>query len=324
MIIVWRVTENCNLTCPFCAFDRSVKRSRREADIDRILSFGRVLSDYAQLTGDEILVSWLGGEPLLWPPLRKLTETFHHELGLKVSTTTNGTSLSSRGMRTHLLDHYAELSISVDGIGKTHDALRGWPGGYVKIRKGILTLTEEKRRLGRGPKLRANIVLMRNNFEELEPLCLELASWGIATVTFNQLGGRDRPEFYPDNRLLPNQADRLAAELPRLRDELAIAGLILQGGPEYIRRIQATTRGERMSVEECFPGKRFLFIDEVGMAAPCSFTVDEWGVPISKIDSVETFLALGEYFARAKRRKPSEACADCHSTQVFDKFAGEG
>jgi AdoMet-dependent heme synthase len=323
MIVVWRVTENCNLRCRFCAFDRSVDRPRREADVSLILSFGRVLADYAQSTGEAVLVSWLGGEPLLWAPLKDLSATYHHQFGLKVSTTTNGSSLASKEMRDHLIEHYTDLTVSVDGVDATHDASRGWPGGYSEVRHGLRRLAEEKRRLGRGPRLGANVVLMRDNFAEFEPLCLELASWGVETVTFNQLGGNDRPEFYPDHRLLPDQADRLAEELPRLRAQLATKGLHLQGGREYLRRIQATTRGTKLPVGDCLPGKGFLFIDETGTVAPCSFSVGECGLPVEQIDSVETLCQLGRHFSGERRRKSPPACGDCHSNEVFDKFAGE-
>ncbi|MGC8493664.1 MAG: radical SAM protein [Syntrophobacteraceae bacterium] len=323
MIVVWRVTESCNLTCPFCAFDGSLKRPRREADWEQALSFGRTLSEYARETGDFVLVSWLGGEPLIWAPLKKLTEIFRKELGLAVSTTTNGSSLLSGEMRAHLLENYAELTVSVDGIGEKHDAMRGWSGGYEKIRKGVRLLVEEKRQAGYGPKLRANVVLMRDSFADFEPLCLELATWGIETITFNQLGGRDRPEFYPEHRLLPEQANLLGEVLPRLQDRLAVLGVHLQGGPEYLRRIKATARDECLAVKECFPGKNFLFIDESGLAAPCSFTALECGVPISEINSVEAFLTLSDHFGRTLGQKLPEACSDCHSNQVFDKFVGE-
>src|SRR5688572_19047034 len=71
MIVVWRVTERCNLSCAFCAYDRRVRRPRQDADPASILAFGAVLADYQHRTGDSVLVSWLGGEPLIWPPLAR-------------------------------------------------------------------------------------------------------------------------------------------------------------------------------------------------------------------------------------------------------------
>ena len=78
-----------------------------------------------------------------------------------------------------------------------------------------------------GPRLRANVVLMRNTIADFEALCMELAGWGIAEITFNQLGGRDRPEFFPAHRLLPDDAAWLTSEIPRLRARLNGLGVQL-------------------------------------------------------------------------------------------------
>jgi MoaA/NifB/PqqE/SkfB family radical SAM enzyme len=286
-----------------------------------IRNFGAILSTYQDQTGDRVLVSWMGGEPLLWAPLGKLTETCVNHFGLRVSATTNGTTLSSPAHRQHILAHYAELTVSVDGLGVTHDQLRGWPGGFAALRGGVTALAEHRRLWGHGPKLRANVVLMRTNLDEFEPLCLELAAWGVKEITFNQLGGKDRPEFYPTHRLLPTQTERLAAKLPSLRQRLAAQDVRLAGSPEYLRRIFATTRGEAIPIADCHPGERFLFITERGVASPCSFTSNGYGVPLAEIDSAEALARLPARFAAARQHRRLAPCEDCHSTQVFEKFA---
>lgn len=320
MIVVWRVTERCNLACPFCACDRRLQRPRASADPAAVAAFGVVLAAYQRATGDEVLVSWLGGEPLLWSPLRALTERFR-ALGLRISTTTNGTPLASASVRAHLVDCYDELTVSVDAIGAAHERLRGWPGGYETLRRSVAALVDERRDRGRGPRLRANVVLMRGNLAGFEELCGELADWGVGEITFNQLGGVERPEFFAANRLLPEQADWLRAMIPRLRGELAARGVRLAGGDGYLRRLQASARGERIPVAECGPGRHFLFVDERGMAAPCSFTVDDYGVPLAELASFEALRALPRRFADARRLRRAHPCGDCHATHVFAKFA---
>jgi AdoMet-dependent heme synthase len=321
MVIVWRITERCDLSCKFCGFDRELSRPRREADPQSISAFGAILAKYQRETSDAVLVSWLGGEPLLWPPLTDLTRTFRSDYRLSLSTTTNGTCLGSPVVRAHLLEHYSELTISVDGIGSLHDQLRGWPGGYDSLRQRVTALAEEKRTGNRGPILRANVLLMRETLPGFEQLCLALSGWGVEEVTFNQLGGNDRPEFYPAHRLLPEQARWLAAELPGLRCRLAAQGLRLHGGEGYLNRIQASARGERISVADCRPGQRFLFINEKAEIAPCSFTVSGYGVPMSELKSVDALCQLPARFSEQRKRRRLSPCEDCHSTQLFEKFA---
>ncbi len=319
LIIVWRVTTRCNLACPFCAYDRTLSIPRPEADAELIARTAPQIAQWSHETGRTVLVSWLGGEPLLWPPLAELSRHYHG-LGIRLSTTTNGTPLARSAIREHLIRHYAELTISVDALESTHDALRGRAGLFAQVRRDVTRLATEINEAGSVLLLRANVVLMRGTIDNFAELCLELASWGIREITCNQLGGADRPEFYPSNRLLPEQVDRLRSEWPSLRDHLASLGVRLLGGGAYLARMAASTRGEPLVVSDCGPGKRFLFIDETGRVSPCGFTGADYGIPLEEL-SASSWEPPAERFAQAQRCRRSRACDDCLSTQVFQKFA---
>lgn len=320
MVVVWRVTEQCNLGCCFCAYDRALQRPRREVDGELIRAFGPILAEFQEKTGQQVLVAWHGGEPLLWEPLAALATEFRRRHNLRVSTTTNGTPLASAALRAHLIREYDELTISVDAPGTDHDLLRDWPDGFAQLRQNVIRLVGEIRQSGSGLKLRANVVLMRRTIGRFEELCRELAGWGIREVTFNQLGGIDRPEFYPYNRLLPEQVERLAVELPGLRRELAALGVTVRGGDGYLDRFRASAADRRIRVEKCTVAERFLFIDQSGMVAPCSFTVTEFGLPLAEITSARELAGLAANFAEKQRQRPAAACTDCHCTQLFNKF----
>jgi MoaA/NifB/PqqE/SkfB family radical SAM enzyme len=261
-------------------------------------------------------VSWLGGEPLQWPPLAALAVSFR-ELGLALSVTTNGTALGAPAVREHLLDHYAEVTVSVDGLGSLHDEVRAWPGGFAFLRRAVTALAAEKSRRGQGPRVRVNTVLMRDNVGSFETLCLELAGWGIEEITWNALGGNERPEFYAAHRLRPVDVTRIAAALPRLRAALAGRGVRLLGGPRYLERMEATSESRTLPVADCGAERRFLFVSLEGRVAPCSFTANDIGLPLGSIDTVSG-LAGRLHDARLGARP--RACDDCHSTQVFGKF----
>lgn len=323
MIVVWRVTERCNLSCPFCAYDRNLKKIRKDADENEILRFGKLLAEYHRKSGNKVLVSWLGGEPLLYKPLLRLDKIFYHNYGLLLSTTTNGMQLQSGEIRTHLINYYSELTVSVDGIGKTHDEVRGWYGGFNALKKQVSNLASRKIKTGKGPLLRANIVLMRNTFEEFESLCREVASWGVEEVTFNQLGGRERPEFYQANRLLKNQAEHLLEEFPFIRARLARIGLKLKGSLDYISSIRASSMDKVIAREVCNPGRHFLFIDEKGIVAPCSFTLGECGIPLKQIQKVSDLDGLELEFVKKRKSNLPDACNSCMSNQIIGKFKEE-
>ena len=321
MIVVWRVTEKCNLACSFCSYDRRLQRTRLNADPAQLRAFGATLSAFQKCTGERVLVSWLGGEPLLWEPLSELTRVYQGEYGLSVSTTTNGTRLDDPVTRKHLIQHYAELTVSIDGPVTLHDSLRGCAGLFERLQKNVRRLAAEIASSGRGPKLRANIILMRTNIAGFADLCHEVASWGITEICFNQLGGNDRPEFFPENRLQPEQVEFFRARLPSLREDLSRRGVRLLGGPGYIERITASATGRKIAVDDCQPGAAFLFIDEGGRVAPCSFTGANYGISVNSLRSVEDLRTLPSVFSKARQDARAAGCDDCLSTHVFTKFS---
>lgn len=320
MIVVWRVTDSCNLSCPFCAFDKRLSTARRAVSPETVERMIRVLADYREATGEAVLLSWLGGEPLTWKPLVALTD-LAVQAGLEVSATTNGTALGSPAMRQHIARCYKELTVSVDGLGAFHDRMRGWPGAFEKLRQWVPALATEARAMGSELKLKVNTVLMHQNLDEFEALCDELAGWGIAEITFNQLGGRDRPEFYPAHRLMPADVDRIAAVLPAVRRQLAQRGVTIVGGERYLERFRMSAAGIANRVEDCGPGESFLFIDEQGRMAPCGFTNGDYAVRLDEVTTAVDIAALPFRFRTLRDRRRSPHCDDCLSTQFCDKFA---
>lgn len=319
LVVVWRLTERCDLGCQFCGYSRELTRSRQATPAALVLAFGAALGQYAARAGREILLSWLGGEPLLWPALRDVGPALRAH-GLRLGVTTNGARLAGP-WAAHLAEHYAQVTVSVDGLADWHDHVRAAPGLFNRIAAGLQRLAAERARRGAGPRLRVNVVLMRSNLEQFEPLCLALAGWGVDEVTFNLLGGLERGgPFYERERLSPELWAAWRGRLPEVRAHLAGRGLTVRGDDRYLERLAAQARAEVWPVDECGPGQRFLFVDERGRAGPCSFTASGLGVPVSELTDGA---ALAELPARLQVRRAAArpaACADCRSTQVFGKF----
>lgn len=320
-VIIWRVFENCTLACRFCGFSREVKRPRLTADVRSVLEFGKVLAELQQRLGSKILVSWLGGEPLEWEELPALAHVFCQEFQLTLGVTTHGLPLLRPGVRANLLADYEQVTISIDGLAHFHDLVRGKAGLWEQVCQGVEQLRREdiQELLWR----RVNTVLMRGNIGEFIPFCQEMFGWGFHELTFNQLGGNDRPEFYPANRIFPQQIPQFRSDLAALRRSETHNKMAIRGADAYLSRIEASARNQSLSIQDCEPGRRFLFIDAQGRISPCSFTSDIYGVHISEIDTVRAFLRLAERFDEERRRIRSPACEDCHANHVFDKFEND-
>lgn len=320
LVLVWRITEACDLDCGFCAYARSLRRPRATADPQQVLAFGKLLGEYAQAYSRDVLVSWLGGEPLRWPPLFEISRAFKHDFGLRLSATTNGTALNSADVCAQVVELFDELTISIDGLGPTHDHLRGLPGLFEQLRANIAHLHQLKLQHQLSLHLRANTILMRDTLCDFPRLCETLADWGIEELTFNALGGRDRPEFFPDHCLLPEHIEWLRRELPALRERMKARGLNILGNDLYLNRLLASATNNQLPITNCLPGQHFLFIDEHGIISPCSYTPHGYGLPLSDLRSAADLHRLPQLFAQRQYQQLLAPCYDCPSTQVFGKF----
>ncbi|MEW6364097.1 MAG: radical SAM protein [Acidobacteriota bacterium] len=320
LVVVWRITEHCNLGCPFCGYSSDLERVRHAALPDQVLSFGAVLGVYASQRERDVLVSWIGGEPFTWPFLLDVSHELKRRHGLQIGATTNGLLLDSPAVTGRMVEDFGQLTISVDRMRRGRDEGPLLPDTLRSVLAGI---RERTKHVGKGPVLRANTILMRDNIPEFETLCATLAEWGVEELTFNALGGRDRPEFHADHALQDEHIGWLRQELPAIRVRLQRLGLKVLGSDKYIERIASAIRGDRVSVPDCRPGTDLVFIDERGRAAPCWATLPDYGIPITEIPTPADVAALTGRFAEMRRSHQSPVCLDCASTQVFGKFDAE-
>ncbi len=144
------VNRGCNLRCVFCdLWDRPASMSR--SDIQAVLQDAREI-------GTEVLVL-TGGEPLLHKELPGIVSDAK-ALGLSVNITTNGL-LVPRYLDALIAAGVDSLSFSLDGLGATHDRLRGQNGAFDK------TLRALEMTLARGISASVYFTATRENVGEL-------------------------------------------------------------------------------------------------------------------------------------------------------------
>jgi sulfatase maturation enzyme AslB (radical SAM superfamily) len=271
-----------------------------------------LLADYQKTTGTQVLVSWLGGEPLLWPDVQKASQLYR-SLGLKVSLTTNGTTLAQLDVQRFVLEALSEVTISLDIRGPTHDRHRGQET-FAAIADATRKLVELRNQWQALLKIRINAILMRDNVQFVREFIALLDEIGVDEVTFNELGGIERPAFWSSHRLEPQHVDlfvqQLACAVPqRLR---------IVAAPLYLERLRASAEGRKLAVTSCQAIGRFLFVNEQGLTGPCPFIVDRVGRSIATLRTAQDLFSLENDFSKAQGGGP---CLDCKSTFNFGKFA---
>jgi len=168
--LVWELTMGCNLRCQHCG-------SACQGKLDTELTQSEALEVAQQIIdANPSWISLSGGEPLLrkdWSSIaRKITEN-----GIEVRMVTNGTLITDSVAREMHDVGISLVSISVDGLEKTHDAIRG-NGVFKKVLKAFECLKRADVSIG------VNTTLMKENIHqigEMYDLFLQhgVSSWQI-------------------------------------------------------------------------------------------------------------------------------------------------
>ncbi len=156
-------THKCNLTCPLCfkQFEPGANMSYPDMPIEVF----RAVAEDLFPAADEVALS-VSGEPLAAGPIEEELE-LGGRYGVNYRITTNGVFLAVDRIRRAVLENVAYLHVSMDAARKeTFERVREG-ARWERVLGGIRALLEERARLGRGPEVWLNFVMMRENIEEL-------------------------------------------------------------------------------------------------------------------------------------------------------------
>ena len=165
MISGHKLTYNCNLKCKMCPF---WKRSNENLSTQKEKEILKQIYDSGVCA-----VGFEGGEPLLRKDLPEIL-AYSRSLPLHTSLITNGTLLKSR------IDEIAPyingiLFVSLDGLEKTHDAIRGVNGCFKNAVQGI---NAAKRKVS----VTINTTIMAENLDDVEDTVKLAKDLGVRIV----------------------------------------------------------------------------------------------------------------------------------------------
>src|SRR3990170_7055178 len=130
-VVVWNITRRCNLFCLHCYMDSHDREYPGELSTDE----GRRLLDGLAAFGVPTVI-FSGGEPLERPDLFELA-AHARDRGLRCVLSTNGTLITHEAAGRIRDAGFAYVGISLDGIGPTHDKMRGKLGAYDESLAGL-------------------------------------------------------------------------------------------------------------------------------------------------------------------------------------------
>jgi len=154
-IVVWNCTRRCNLHCVHCYANSDYSTHVGELTTQEAKSFLQDLSDF----GIPVLL-FSGGEPLLRDDIFELA-IFVRELGIRSVLSTNGTLITEKTAQKIKEVGFAEVGISLDGIGANNDKFRGLRGAYDAALRGIRNC------IALGQKVSLRFTITRSNYLDI-------------------------------------------------------------------------------------------------------------------------------------------------------------
>ena len=174
-VVVWNCIRQCNLKCIHCYANADDDISSPEMNTAAGETFIRDLADF----GVPVIL-FSGGEPLLRKDLLHLA-AIARNYGIRIALSTNGTLIDEETAGKLGRSGFAEVGISLDGIGSNNDRFRGQKGAFEKAMTGI------RHCVSHGLRVSLRLTLTRFNYEEVPAIFRLVEDEGIDRVCFYHL-----------------------------------------------------------------------------------------------------------------------------------------
>nr|HZP01092.1 radical SAM protein [Terriglobia bacterium] len=186
-VVVWNSTRDCNLSCPNCFSDASPSNRSGELTTEEARA---MIKDLGEFHAPALVFS--GGEPLLRPDLAELIR-LARELGIRPVLFTNGTLVTSEMAERLKSAGCNYVGISIEGLGDSHDRLRGREGAFDAALQGLRNCTRAGLQVG------LRLTLAQRTLAEVEAVFDFVEREGIPQVCFSHLvyagrGNHMRPD----------------------------------------------------------------------------------------------------------------------------------
>lgn len=241
------LTTKCNLRCIMC--DHWKLKNQEELSLNKIKS---IIDQIKKWGIKEIELS--GGEPFMRKDIWKII-SYISSKNIGMNITTNGTLLNRRDIR-KLFDYKINrLQISLDGLSKAHDKIRGVKGAYKKTIETVKVIDSMRKQKHSSMKINVTTVIMQQNLHDFVKLAHRIRKEAFDSITFQPVNDSNlaigkKKRFNPlrikDLQLLDQKID----ELIKLRKEESYVG----NPVAYLKAIKDYFRGKKLKKVKCYAG----------------------------------------------------------------------
>lgn len=223
LMVVWNVTQACNLTCKHCYQDATHKVLPDELTLEEKLEvLDQMSENYVPF------VAFAGGEPLVCKDIWKVLEHCK-KVNIHTTVATNGTMLTREVCQRLVEVGVKYVEVSIDSlIPEEHDSFRGMRGAWARSTQGI-------RNAANTPGLRVGMAacFTRHTVDRADDVIKLAKDLGCSTfVHFNFIPVGRGKEIIQDD-LTPAQRENLLRTLARHLNEGEIS--IMSTAPQFGR-----------------------------------------------------------------------------------------
>lgn len=186
-IVFWELTRACMLACKHCRARAVTKRDPRELSTEECLELIDEIAEFAKP-----MLIFTGGDPMMREDLFEIVS--YASKRFRTSIAFSGTELATIEKLEELKKAgVSRIAVSIDGLEKTHDEIRGIRGSFKKSVEVLKNAREV------GLSFQVNTTVFKQNIQELPSvakLCKELNA-EMWDVFFLVPTGRAKIEFMP-------------------------------------------------------------------------------------------------------------------------------
>lgn len=174
-VVAWNCTRTCNLKCMHCYSQSENKKYHGELTTDEAK---KLIDDLSDFKVPVLLIS--GGEPLTRGDLLEIIR-YTGIRRIRCTISTNGTLIDREHAKKFKQLGVGYIGISLDGIGKSHDAFRGVNGSFDNALKGIRNCIEVDQKVG------LRFTISKYNYKYLDDIFYLIKEEKIPRVCFYHL-----------------------------------------------------------------------------------------------------------------------------------------
>lgn len=173
-------TDACNSRCKMCSIWR-ISRKQRQPELD-FYAARKIIDTLSNWLGS-FLINFAGGEPFLNKDFLKII-SYAHQKKLSTSVNSNGYIINEDLARKTIKTGINNIFISLDGLEKEHDFIRGRKGSFENAIQALEYLNKYKTR---NNKIYINSVISGNNLFQIDKLVMLAKRLKVDGINFQAL-----------------------------------------------------------------------------------------------------------------------------------------